>query len=173
MIVALGALVPRLGANVFVAENATVVGDVELADGASVWYGAVIRGDVAPIRIGARTNIQDLVCIHATGGVSETEIGEDVTVGHSAVLHGATIRARALIGMGAIVLDGAVIGEEALVAAGAVVPPGMVVSPRTLVRGAPAKVVRELSPEEARAGKHGADNYLDEVLRHRGARVVE
>src|SRR5262245_55837946 len=158
---------PKIAESAFVADNAVIVGDVELAEGASVWYGAVLRGDVGWIRIGARSNVQDLVCIHMTGGASNTEIGEEVTIGHSVVIHGARILDGALIGMGAVVLDNAEIGEESMVAAGSVVPPNMKVPPRVLVRGLPAKVVRELSDEERREGRRGAAVYLDLARGHR------
>ena len=139
---------PTLGADVFVADTARVIGDVHLGASSSVWFGAVVRGDVHPIRIGARVNVQDGAVIHVTSGRHATHIGDDVTIGHMAVLHGCTVEARALIGMGAIVLDGAVIGEEAMVAAGALVPPGKVIPARTLAVGQPAKATRELGPEE-------------------------
>lgn len=158
---------PRIAETAFVADNAVMVGDVELAEGASVWYGAVLRGDVGWIRIGARTNVQDLVCIHMTGGLSNTRIGEEVTVGHSVVIHGAVIGDGALIGMGSVVLDNAEIGEETIVAAGSVVPPDMKVPPRVLVRGLPAKVVRELDAEERNQGRRGAGIYLELAKAHR------
>jgi len=157
---------PKIAPGAFVAEGAVIVGDVELAEGASVWYGAVLRGDVGFIRVGARSNVQDLVCIHMTGGASNTEIGQDVTIGHSVVIHGARILDGALIGMGAVVLDNAEIGEHSIVAAGSVVPPNLKVPPRVLVRGIPAKVVRELSAEEQREGRRGAAVYLELARAH-------
>jgi gamma-carbonic anhydrase len=168
LIKALGEKVPRIAPDAFIAENAVVVGDVEIAEGASVWYGAVLRGDVGSIRIGARTNVQDLVCIHMTGGLSNSEIAEDVTIGHGAILHGGKIGRGALIGMGSVVLDNADVGEEAIVAAGSVVPPNMKVPPRVLVRGIPAKVVRELTEEERREGLRGALVYGELSKLHRG-----
>jgi len=131
----------------YVAPNATIVGDVRVADGASVWFGCVLRGDNAAITIGARTNVQDLTVIHADVGQPCT-LGEDVTVGHRAVLHGATVEDGALVGIGAIVLNGAVVGREALVGAGALVPERMIIPPRRLALGVPARVVRELTDEE-------------------------
>ena len=139
---------PRLGNRVFVAENAVVIGDVALGDDSSVWYGAVVRGDVFRIRIGARTNIQDNCTLHVTTGTHAVTIGDEVTMGHGVIAHGCTIERGALIGMGSRVLDGAVIGEQALVGAGALVPEGMNVPSRTLVVGVPARVKRELTPEE-------------------------
>jgi carbonic anhydrase/acetyltransferase-like protein (isoleucine patch superfamily) len=168
VIKALGDKVPRIAGDAFIAENAVIVGAVEIGAGASVWYGAVLRGDVGWIRIGARSNVQDLVCIHMTGGLSNSDIGEDVTIGHGAILHGGSIGRGALIGMGSVVLDNADIGEEAIVAAGSVVPPDMKVPPRVLVRGIPAKVVRELSEEERRQGVRGALVYGELSKLHRG-----
>ncbi len=158
---------PRIDPSAFVAESASVIGDVTIAKDASVWYGAVLRGDCGYIRIGARTNVQDLACIHMTSNVSNTEVGEDVTIGHGAIIHGARVADRALIGMGAVLLDNAEIGEEAVVAAGSVVPPGMKVPPRSMVRGTPAKVVRELSEQECRLGIDGAAHYLELAAAHR------
>ena len=132
-------------AETFVAENATVLGDVEIGSEVSIWFGAVLRGDCFPIRIGARSNIQDNAVVHVTGGQAKTDIGEDVTVGHLALLHGCTVGNRVLIGMGSITLDNAIIEDEAVIAAGALVPPGMRVPSRSLVMGRPGKVVRQLT----------------------------
>lgn len=159
---------PRLGPGVYVAENATIIGDVQLGEKANIWYGAVLRGDVGSIRVGARTNVQDLVCIHLTSGLSVAEIGADVTVGHQCTIHGASIGDGALIGMGAIVLDNAEIGAECLVAAGSVVTPRTVVPPGMLVRGAPAKVVRELTDAERQQGRASAAHYIALAGEHRG-----
>ena len=152
---------PRIAEDVFLAENAVITGDVEIGQSASIWYGAVLRGDVGEIAIGARTNVQDLAVIHTTGGVSTAWIGEDVTIGHGAIVHGARVGARSLIGMGAIVLDNAEIGEEVLVAAGALVPPGMKVPSGSMVRGSPGKVVRELTTEERAGGRLSAEHYVE------------
>lgn len=152
---------PSIGRDVFLAPNATITGDVELADEVNIWFGAVIRGDAGWVRIGPRTNIQDLVCIHMTTDISNTVIGADVTVGHGAIVHGAIVGDRCLVGMGAILLDNVQVGEEALVAAGAVLRPGTVVPPRTLAAGNPAKIVRELKPEETQLGIGGAQHYLE------------
>jgi gamma-carbonic anhydrase len=168
MIKTVGGKSPQLARDVFVAETAVVAGDVHLGQGVSVWYGAVLRGDVGFIRIGARSNVQDLACIHMTGGVSNTVVGEDVTIGHGAIIHGGVIGDRALIGMGSIILDNAEIGEEALVAAGSVVPPRLRVPPRTLVLGQPARVIRALTDAEARLGLEGAEHYLELARLHRG-----
>jgi carbonic anhydrase/acetyltransferase-like protein (isoleucine patch superfamily) len=148
-------------------EGATILGDVELGEDASVWPGVVLRGDVNSIRVGARTNLQDGTVVHVTSRTHPTVLGEDVTVGHRAVLHGCTVHDRALVGIGAIVLDGAVIGEEAMVGAGALVPPGMVVPPRTLVLGSPAKPRRALTPEEIARQVDTAARYVEYAARHR------
>ncbi len=157
---------PRLAEGVFLAETAVVIGDVELGADANVWYGAVLRGDVGAIRIGARCNIQDLTMVHMTHGQSTAELGDDVTVGHSAIIHGARVGAGALIGMGAILLDNAVIGEEAVVGAGSLVTSGFVAPPRTLLLGRPARVARELSAEECAQGRALAARYVELARAH-------
>ena len=162
-----GEHVPRIPESAFVAETALIVGDVEIGEQSSVWFGAVVRGDVNRIRIGARTNIQDMTVIHVTGGTHPTTIGDDVTVGHRVVLHGCTVKDRCLVGIGAIVMDGAEIGPDAMVGAGALVPPGMVVPPGTLVVGAPAKVKRELSPDEVAYFRKSAQSYAAYAARYR------
>src|SRR5256885_5588719 len=139
---------PRLGQGVFVAENAALIGDVEIGNDCSIWFGTVLRGDVNHIRIGSRTNIQDNCVLHVTHERWPAIVAEEVTIGHAAIVHGCTVKKGALIGMGSRVLDGAVVGECALVAAGAVVSEGFVVPPRTLVAGVPAKVKRPLTDAE-------------------------
>jgi carbonic anhydrase/acetyltransferase-like protein (isoleucine patch superfamily) len=139
---------PTLGRDVFVADSATVIGDVHLGDEASVWFGAVLRGDYFPIRVGARTNIQDNSVVHITAGRAATTIGDDVTVGHAAIIHGCTIGHRCLVGMGSIVLDGAVVGDDSFIAAGSLVSPGTVIPPRSFVIGRPARVKRPVSDED-------------------------
>jgi carbonic anhydrase/acetyltransferase-like protein (isoleucine patch superfamily) len=151
---------PRFGSRIFVAENAAVIGDVELGDDCSIWYSAVIRADVHSIRIGPRTNIQDNCTLHVTQGTFPVRIAEEVTIGHGAVVHGCTIERRALIGMGSRVLDGAVIGELALVGAGALVSEGMRVPPRTLVVGVPARVKRPLADVEIAHLEQSWKNYV-------------
>jgi gamma-carbonic anhydrase len=152
---------PRLGARVFVAENATVIGDVVLGDDVSVWFGTVIRGDVHFIRVGARTNIQDNCTLHVNTGTHPVNIAEDVTIGHGVIAHGCTIERGALIGMGSRILDGAVVGENALVGAGALVGEGMRVPPRTLVVGVPARVKRELSGDEIARLEESWKHYVE------------
>lgn len=141
-------IAPRLGARVYIAPNATVIGDCVLGDDASIWFGAVLRGDVFPIRIGARSNIQDNAVVHITANTHATTLGDEVTVGHGAIIHGCTVGNRVLIGMGSIVLDGAVVGDESLIGAGALVTPNTVIPPRSLAVGQPARVVRKLSDED-------------------------
>jgi len=162
-----GGKAPRLDPSAFVVESAAVVGDVELGPESSVWFGAVIRGDVNHVRIGARTNLQDGAVVHVTAGTHPTVLGDDVTVGHRVVLHGCTVRDRCLVGIGAIVLDGAVVGEESMVGAGALVPPGMVVPPRTLVLGAPARVKRDLGPDEIAYFAISAAHYVGYARQYR------
>lgn len=158
---------PRIDADAWVADDATVTGDVTLGPGASLWFGVVVRGDVNHVRIGARTNVQDLSVIHVTGGTHPTVLGEEVTVGHRVVLHGCTVHDRSLVGIGAVVLDGAEIGPEAIVGAGALVPPGMKVPPRTLVLGSPAKVKRPLTDEEVAHLRESAARYVEYAGRYR------
>lgn len=150
---------PELGARAYVDASAQVVGAVELGEDASVWMNTVIRGDVNRIRLGARTNVQDNCVLHVTAQ-HPTVLADDVTVGHSATLHGCTIERHCLVGIGAIVLNGAVVGEESIVAAGALVPEGMQVPPRSVVMGAPAKVKREVTEEERAGLRRYAENYV-------------
>lgn len=133
---------------VFVAPSAEIIGAVEIGEGSSIWFHTVLRGDVMPIRVGKCTNIQDLSILHGTTGKYGVEIGDEVTIGHQAVIHGARIASRVLIGMAAVILDGSEIEEGAIVAAGAVVPPGTRVPARTLVAGVPARPIREVTSEE-------------------------
>lgn len=158
---------PRLHESAFVAEGAVVVGDVEIGERSSIWFGAVVRGDVHHIRIGSRTNVQDLAVIHVTSETHSTAVGDDVTVGHGATLHGCTVKDRCLVGIGSIVMDGAVVGPDAMVAAGALVPPGMVVPPGMLAVGSPAKVRRALTPEEISGMRAQAEGYAARAERYR------
>jgi carbonic anhydrase/acetyltransferase-like protein (isoleucine patch superfamily) len=162
----LGEAVPRIAQDAFLADGVVVIGDVAIGPESSIWYGSVLRGDVGAIRIGARSNVQDLSMLHMSLGRTDAVIGDEVTVGHRVVIHGARIGDGALIGIGAILLDGVQIGEEALVAAGAVLTPGTVVPPRTLVIGHPGKVVRDLSDREARQGRELAARYLERAREH-------
>jgi carbonic anhydrase/acetyltransferase-like protein (isoleucine patch superfamily) len=152
---------PRLGSGVYVDVSAQVIGDVTLGDHASVWMGAVVRGDVHSIRIGAYSNIQDNCVVHVFKETHPTEVGEYVTVGHSVTLHGCRVDRYCLIGMGATLLNGCQIGEGSIVAAGSLVPEGMAISPGSLVMGAPAKVRRPVTPEEREGIARYAQNYLE------------
>ena len=158
---------PKVAAGVFIADTARVIGDVEIAEDASIWFGSVLRGDVGAIRIGARSNIQDLSMLHMSLGISNTVIGADVTVGHHVVIHGALIGDGALIGMGAILLDNCEIGAEALIAAGTVVTAGTKIPPRTLVVGQPGKVLRDLKESEWLQGRTLAARYVEVAKAHR------
>jgi carbonic anhydrase/acetyltransferase-like protein (isoleucine patch superfamily) len=150
---------PLLGRDVFVAEGARVIGDVHLGDGASVWFNAVLRGDYMPIRVGARTNIQDNAVVHITSGTNGATIGDDVTVGHGAIVHGCTVGNGCLVGMGSIVLDGAVVGDESFIAAGSLVTPGTVIPPRSFVVGRPAKVARPVTDRDLTSLREAATRY--------------
>ncbi|GGR83514.1 MULTISPECIES: gamma carbonic anhydrase family protein [Streptomyces] len=166
LIVGIGGKEPQVDPEAFVAPTASVVGDVTLHEGASVWYGAVVRGDIEKITVGARANVQDNVTLHADPGFP-VRIGERVSIGHNAVVHGATVEEDCLIGMGATVLNGAVIGAGSLVAAQALVPQGMVVPPGSLVAGVPAKVRRALSEEEREGVVLNGTLYADLAQTHR------
>ncbi len=152
-------ILPRLGSEVFVAETAIVIGDVELGDGANLWFGVVLRGDVDCIRVGARTNIQDNSVVHVSRGGFPTRIGTDVTIGHMALVHACTVEDRCLIGMQSCILDGAVIEEGAIVAAGALVPPGKRVPRGELWAGVPARMLRRVSAAETAAIAESARHY--------------
>lgn len=144
-IYALHGVKPQIHPTAWIAPNATVIGDVVIGEGSSVWFGAVLRGDVFPIRIGARTNIQDNAVIHVTNGRAATTIGDDVTVGHSAIIHGCSVGNRSLVGMGSTVLDNAVVEDDVFVAAGSLVPPGARVESGFMAIGRPVKRVRPLN----------------------------
>jgi carbonic anhydrase/acetyltransferase-like protein (isoleucine patch superfamily) len=152
---------PTLGRDVFIAPNATVIGDVHLGDEARVWFGAVIRGDVFPIRFGARTNIQDGSVVHVTGGQAATTVGDDVTIGHMVLLHGCTVGSRCLIGMGSIVLDNAEIGDECFIAAGSLIAPRTKIPPRSMVMGRPGKVVRPLTDRDLAMVREAGGLYVE------------
>lgn len=151
---------PVLGEQVFVADNARIISDVEIGQGSSIWYNVVIRGDVMPIRIGKEVNIQDGSVVHGTHGKCGTTIQDRVTVGHLVMLHGCEIGYGSLIGMGSIVMDGAKIGKYCLVGAGSLVTEGTEIPDRSLVVGRPAKVKRSLTEDEVKFLEQSADNYL-------------
>jgi len=162
---------PQLGKDVFVAGGAQVIGDVILGDQASVWFNCVVRADVGTVRIGARSNVQDLSVIHVSGGAVnekfDTIIGEDVSIGHRAVLHGCTVGDGALIGIGAVILDGAEIGANTIIGANALVTPHTKIPAGVLALGSPARVVRDLTPEELANRKPHAAVYVSLAARHR------
>ena len=151
---------PKLGANTFVAGGAQIIGNVEIGDESSIWFNTVIRADCHWIKIGERTNVQDGTVIHVTQGTAPTQIGCDVTIGHSAVIHGCTIEDLCLIGMGAIILDGATVPTKSIIAAGSVVPPGKSYPSGWLIMGSPAKPVRQLKEHEITYLKESVKNYI-------------
>lgn len=159
---------PNVDDTAWVAPNATLVGAVELGPGASVWYGAVLRADNEPIVVGANSNIQDNCSVHNDAGITVT-IGEGVSIGHNAVIHGATIGDHVLVGMGATIMNRAVIGDEVLIAAGALVTEGVEIPSRVLVAGVPAKVRRELTDDEVAKLHRNAEVYQAHREAHRQA----
>lgn len=158
-------MTPTIAESAFVAAGARLIGDVRLAAGSSAWFNAVLRGDSASITVGARSNLQDNVSVHVDAG-HPVIIGEDVSVGHNAVVHGCTVEDGSLIGMGSVILSGAVIGAGSLVAGGAVVLEGTIVPPGSLVAGVPAKVRRELSDDEKERLLKNAAVYLVHSANH-------
>lgn len=162
---------PDLHESVWLAPGSVIVGDVTIGEQSSVWYNAVVRGDSNRVRIGARTNVQDGVVIHTQrgGDAGAAIIGDDVSIGHNAVVHGATIADGCLIGMNSTVLSGAVIGAGSLVAAGALVPQGAVIPPHSLVAGIPGRVIRELRDEDRRGVRENAEIYAAYTDNHRAA----
>jgi len=151
---------PEFHQSCFVAPSADVLGDIQMGEESSIWYQVVVRGDILPIRIGKRTNIQDHSLLHTTPGGTPTLVGDDVTVGHRVTLHGCRIHDRVLLGMGSTILDGAEVGEECIVGAGSLITKGMQVPPRSLVMGAPARVVRALKSEEIEFLRKSAMGYV-------------
>ncbi|HEX8732855.1 MAG TPA: gamma carbonic anhydrase family protein [Ktedonobacterales bacterium] len=157
---------PRIAPSAFVAPNAVIVGDVEIGDEASVWFGVVIRGDTAPVRIGPRSNVQDNTVIHTDEGAPAT-IGADCSVGHAVILHGATVGDGALIGMGATLLNRAEVGAGGILAAGALLAEGKRIAAGQLAMGAPAKPVRAVNDEERRRIRDGLAHYLTYAREYR------
>ncbi|HVF47095.1 MAG TPA: gamma carbonic anhydrase family protein [Pyrinomonadaceae bacterium] len=152
---------PRIHPTVFVADDAVVIGDVEIGEDSSVWFGSILRGDVNYIRIGARTNIQDLTVIHVSSRTHPTVLEDEITVGHRVVLHGCHIESGCLIGIGAILLDGVHVGTRSLVAAGTLLTPGTQIPPRSLVLGSPGRVKRELTDDELANLDRSWRNYVE------------
>jgi gamma-carbonic anhydrase len=180
MILAYDGVVPKVHESAFVAANAQLIGDVEVGADASIWYNVVLRGDVNFIRVGARTNIQDGTIVHVVsereaGGAYSgqkgypTLIGDDVLIGHAAIVHGCELHDRAFVGMGAIVMDGCVIEEGGMIAAGAMLTPGKIIGQRELWVGRPARLLRSLSDDELAGQRAGVEIYVDLGRRHREA----
>ena len=157
---------PVIHPSAFIAPNATVLGDITVGEGSSLFFGAVARSEFVPIVIGKNTNIQDNCVLHADPGFPMT-IGDGVTVGHGAILHSCTVGDNTLIGMGAIVLNGAAIGRDCIVAAGALVPQNAQIPPRSLVMGSPAKVRRDVTDEEIAANRRSAEGYVTEAAEYK------
>ena len=157
---------PRVAPSAWVAPGARVIGDVHLGEESSVWYGAVLRGDTEPIRVGERTNIQDGCVLHADPGYPAI-VGDDCVVGHKAIVHGCEIGDGCLVGMGAIILNGAKIGEGSIVAAGALVSEGKEFPPRSLIVGVPAKRVKDVSDEQTADIARGVGTYVERAASHR------
>ena len=166
LVLPLDAMAPRIAPDVYLAPGAVVVGDVEIGPGSSVWFNATIRGDVAPIRIGARSHVQDNAVLHVDAG-PPCLVGDDVTIGHGAIVHGTTIGNGVTIGMGAVVLSRSRVGAGAIVAAGAVVPEGREFPPHSLIVGLPAKRVGGVSEEQAADIARGASEYVERAAAHR------
>jgi len=161
---------PRVHPSCFVEDSAQVVGDVELGEDASVWFNAVLRGDVNPIRIGRRTNIQDLSLVHVTTQKHATHVGDDCTVGHHVILHGCLVGNRVLVGMGATLMDGVEVGDECIIGAGALLTPGTKVPPSSLVVGSPGKVKRPITEEERAFLRKSAEGYVHLAAEHLASR---
>jgi carbonic anhydrase/acetyltransferase-like protein (isoleucine patch superfamily) len=159
---------PRVHPTAYIDDSAQIIGDVEIGEESSVWMCVVIRGDIHRIRIGRRTNIQDGTIVHVMRGTHATTIGDAVTVGHGAILHGCTIEDRCLIGMGATLLNGVTIGHDSIVAAGTLLPESAMVPPRSLVMGAPGKIRRELSDADVASILDYADRYVGYRLDYMG-----
>ena len=154
-------LSPQVNPRAWVHASAQLLGDVQLAEDVSVWPTTVLRGDCGTIRIGARTNVQDGTIAHATAGFSTTTIGAECTIGHRVILHGCTVGDRCLIGMGSILLDGVEIGDDSFVAAGSLIPPGKKFPPKSFIVGAPAKLIREVRPQDTEQIFHSWQVYVE------------
>lgn len=160
MILPFGGATPQVSASAFVAPDAWVIGDVDLGENVSVFFGAVLRGDILPIRVGRGTNLQEHALVHTSHGRMPTSIGEQVTVGHRAIVHGCTIGSRCLIGMGSIILDDTIVEDECVIAAGSVVPEKKRFPARSMIMGVPGKVVRMLGEADLSAIRLGAERYV-------------
>jgi len=158
---------PTIDTSVLLCDGARIIGDVSIGAHSSVWYNCVLRGDVFPIRIGERTNIQDGAILHVTTDKYALTIGDDVTIGHGAIVHGATIGNRCLIGMGSIILDNAVLEDDCIIAAGCVITPGMHVPSGVIVAGIPGKIIREISEIEKNGFLESAAHYAEVAKEYR------
>ncbi len=158
---------PAIAADAFIAPNATIIGDTVIGPGTGIWFGCVLRGDVHQIRVGSRVNIQDGTIVHVSGGRSPTFIGDDVSIGHMALIHGCTLEHEAFVGMGAIVMDEVVVETGAMVAAGALVTPGKRVRAGELWAGRPAKLMRALTEEDYKITRGTAENYAKLAQQYR------
>ena len=165
---------PTIDSSAYIAPGAVVIGDVVIGHESSIWFGTVVRADVNYIRIGAQTNIQDQCVLHVTGGTYPLHIGNRITVGHRAIVHGCIVEDGSLIGMGAVLLDGCHVGDEAIVAAGSVVAEGSRIPPRTLAMGAPAEVRREVTEKELERARHSSYHYIElaDIYRRENREIV-
>ena len=161
----LGELAPQLQEGVWIAENATVIGDVRLGRNVNIWFGAILRGDNDPITIGDNTNVQDGSVLHTDDGVP-LDIGANVTIGHKVMLHGCTVGEGSLIGINAVVLNRAVVGKHCLIGANSLIPEGKVIPDRSLVCGSPGRIIRELTDHEVSRLQASADGYVNNALRY-------
>ena len=162
-------ITPRIPPSAYIDVSAQVIGDVEMGEESSVWMNAVVRGDVHWIRIGRRTNIQDNTVVHVQNGTHPTTIGDEVTIGHAAIVHGCTIDNRVLIGMGAILLNGSTVGQDSIVAAGSLLTEEATFPPRSLIMGSPAKVKRALTDREVAMILEFSDRYVSYRLDYMGS----
>lgn len=161
MIIPFKGKAPTIHLSAFIADNSTIIGDVEIGEQASVWYGSIVRGDVNFIRIGSRTNIQDGTVIHVSSKTHSTILENDITVGHRVTLHGCYVETGCLIGIGAILLDGVHIGRNSLVAAGSLLAPGTRIPPRSMVMGSPGRIKRELTDDEIAGIARNVESYVE------------
>lgn len=166
-------LFPSVHSTAFVAPNATLIGDLHIGAHSSIWFGAVLRGDVMAIRVGARTSVQDLSMVHTTSGWAAATIGDDCTIGHSVLLHGCQIADRVLIGMGSILLDEAFVDSDTILGAGSLVPTRTRIPTGVLAFGRPAKVVRELREDELQAIRDSADRYVNYAANYQQPAALE
>lgn len=162
-----GDITPAVAASAFVAPGARIIGNVSIGDDSSIWYNCVLRGDVGHIRIGARTNVQDGSVVHVTGGRHDTEIGDDVLIGHLAMVHGCVIENHGFIGLGAIVMDGCLVEQDGMLAAGAMLTPGKRIGRGELWAGRPAKMLRLLTEADRTRNRAGCAGYVELARRHR------